>query len=55
MKMKLFLVDDDALYLKSLEIEFLTIGDFEIHLFSTGERCIADLDKNPDLIVLDYH
>ncbi len=54
-KVKLFLVDDDAVFLKSLEIEFLEHADLEIETFSTGELCIAQLDKNPDIIILDYH
>jgi|GEM_PF-2596161 len=29
-KIKIFLVDDDALFLKSLEIDFLENGDFII-------------------------
>lgn len=52
---KLFLVDDDALYLKALEIEFLLHGDFTIHTFATGELCLAHLGLAPDFIVLDYH
>ncbi len=54
-KIKLFLVDDDALYLKSLEIEFLEHADFYIQTFSSGELCIEHLSQNPDVIVLDYH
>lgn len=54
-KIKLFLVDDDALFLKSLEIEFLEHADFIIETFPTGELCIANLSQNPDVIVLDYH
>lgn len=54
-KIKLFLVDDDALFLKSLEIDFMESGDFEIETFSTGERCLANLSNNPDVIILDYH
>lgn len=54
-KIKLFLVDDDALFLKSLEIEFLQRADFEIETFATGELCIEKLAKNPDVIILDYH
>ena len=54
-KIKIFLVDDDALLLKSLAIEFLENGDFEIATFSTGEKCIEKLSENPDVIVLDYH
>ncbi|HKO76557.1 MAG TPA: response regulator [Flavobacterium sp.] len=54
-KIKLFLVDDDALFLKSLEIEFLDHADFEIETYSTGELCLANLSNKPDVIILDYH
>lgn len=54
-KIKLFLVDDDALFLKSLEIQFLDTADFDIETFPTGELCIENLHKNPDVIILDYH
>lgn len=54
-KIKLFLVDDDAVFLKALEIEFLHHGDFDIETFPTGELCIESLSKMPDVIVLDYH
>ena len=53
-KIKLFLVDDDALYLKLLEIEFLEKGDFEIETYATGELCIQNLSHNPDVVILDY-
>ncbi len=52
---KLFLVDDDALFLKSLEIEFLQNADFTIETYATGELCMACLSHNPDVIILDYH
>ena len=52
---KLFLVDDDALFLKSLEIEFLQHADFTIETFVTGELCMEHLSSNPDVIILDYH
>ena len=54
-KIRLFLVDDDAVFLKSLEIEFLEHADFIIETFSTGELCIKNLNHNPDVIILDYH
>lgn len=53
-KIKLFLVDDDALFLKSLEIEFLQSSDFAIETYPTGELCIANLSHNPDVLILDY-
>jgi two-component system, OmpR family, response regulator len=54
-KIRLFLVDDDAVFLKSLEIDFLQNGDFEIETYPTGERCIENLTHIPDVIILDYH
>jgi two-component system, OmpR family, response regulator len=54
-KIKLFLVDDDAVFLKSLEIEFLQHADFVIETYATGELCVANLSHNPDVIILDYH
>ncbi len=54
-KIKLFLVDDDAVFLKSLEIDFLNQADFDIETYSTGEFCMANLSHNPDVIILDYH
>lgn len=59
---RIFLVDDDALFLKSLEIEFTQNSDFNIETFPTGEQCIERLrtsksntSEKPDVIVLDYH
>ncbi len=54
-KLKLFLVDDDAVYLKSLEIEFRQQADFSIETYPTGELCISYLSHAPDVIILDYH
>lgn len=59
-KIKLFLVDDDALFLKSLEIEFTEHADFTedeytIETYATGELCIENLSHEPDVIILDYH
>jgi len=53
-KIKLFLIDDDAVFLKSLEIEFLQHADFAIETFATGELCMENLSHNPDVIILDY-
>ena len=54
-RIKLFLVDDDAMYLKLLEIEFTEYADFDIRTFATGELCLAELSLNPDVIILDYY
>jgi DNA-binding NarL/FixJ family response regulator len=54
-KIHLFLVDDDALFLKSLEIEFHHHTDFTVETFATGELCVENLSHDPDVIILDYH
>lgn len=54
-QIKIFLVDDDAVFLKLQEIEFLAHADFSIETFASGELCLEHLDANPDVIVLDYH
>ena len=54
-KLTIFLVDDDSVFLKSLEIEFLHNTDFVVKTFPTGELCLASLSLNPNVIILDYH
>ena len=54
-KIKLFLVDDDTVFLKSLELEFLNHTDFTVETFITGELCLENLSHKPDVIILDYH
>lgn len=51
----LFLVDDDALFLKSLEIDFLEQSKFVVETFSTGELCVENLSRKPHVIILDYN
>jgi len=53
-KIKIFLVDDDAVYLKLLEIEFRAHGDMDIETYANGDECLAHLNNNPDIIILDY-
>lgn len=51
---KMFLVDDDAVFLKLLEFEFQQMNEFVIETYDTGELCIEHLSNNPDVIILDY-
>ena len=53
-KIKIFLVDDDVVFLRLLEIQFIESGDFEIETYSTGELCVENLSHKPDVIILDY-
>jgi DNA-binding NtrC family response regulator len=54
-KILLFLVDDDALFLKSLEIDFTDNTESVIKTFPTGELCLENISQNPDVIILDYY
>jgi DNA-binding NtrC family response regulator len=54
-KILLFLVDDDVLFLKSLQIEFTQNTDSDIQTYVTGELCLESISQNPDVIILDYH
>ncbi len=54
-KIKIFLVDDDAVFLKLLEIEFRQQAEFVVETYPTGELCMANIAHRPDMIILDYH
>jgi len=54
-KILIFLVDDDALFLKYLENEFTQNTESAIKTFPTGEFCLENLSENPDVVVLDYY
>lgn len=53
-QVKIFLVDDDALLLRALEIEFLEKTDYLIETYATGELCLSNLSNNPSVVILDY-
>jgi len=54
-KILLFLVDDDALFLKSLEIEFADNTQSVLKTYATGELCLENISQNPDVVILDYY
>jgi len=54
-KILLFLVDDDALFLKSLEIEFGDNTQSVLQTYATGELCLENISQNPDVVILDYY
>lgn len=52
---KIFLVDDDLMQTSLMKAHLESKYNLEIHVFHTGEECLAKLNENPDYIVLDYH
>lgn len=54
-KILIYIVDDDPLFLKALEIEFTDNTKSSVRTFSTGEECLENLNQIPDIIILDYY
>lgn len=54
-KIIIFFVDDNALYLKNLEMTFRSKMYYDIRTFATAELCLEALSENPGLIILDYY
>ena len=54
-KIKVFIVDDDDLFLKALVIQFRENPIYEVVTFATGERCVEEIHNTPDIVILDYH
>lgn len=50
----IFIVDDDKVILNLLEYTFKSREGYEVKTFSSGEDCLAHLELNPDIIVLDH-
>lgn len=52
----IFIVEDNPVYAKMLEV-FIK-SNFpetkEVKIFPVGEVCLMELDRNPDVIIIDY-
>lgn len=56
-EISVFLVDDDEMFIGALQ-QFLSdniSAPLHIEIFPTGEACLKEIDKNPAIVVLDYH
>lgn len=51
---KIFVVEDDDWYNRLLVHQLSLNPDYEIESFTTGKACIDNLDKEPDVVTLDY-
>lgn len=51
---KIFVVEDDDWYNRLLVHNLSLIPDYEIESFSNGEDCLRNLNKEPDVVTLDY-
>lgn len=51
----IFIVDDNEMFTQMLSDHLLEKPKFKVSIFNTGEECIENLFKNPDLVILDYY
>ena len=51
---KIFVVEDDEWYRKLLVHNLSLNPDYDIESFANGKDCLSNLNKNPDVITLDY-
>ncbi len=49
----IFIVDDDP-FINMLVVKRFTTEGYKMEAFESGEDCLKSMNKNPDLIILDY-
>jgi two-component system, OmpR family, response regulator len=49
----IYVVDDDP-FINTLVVKRFTSEGYHLEAFESGEDCIKEINKNPDLIILDY-
>jgi two-component system OmpR family response regulator len=52
---KIFLVDDDEVFLMILRRHLEMKKKFQVYSFNSGEACMEQLHEHPDIIILDYN
>jgi two-component system, OmpR family, response regulator len=52
-KKLIYIVDDDP-FINMLVVKRFTGEGYNLEAFESGEDCLKELGKNPDLIILDY-
>lgn len=50
----IFIVEDDPWYGKFLQHHLSLNPDYDVQLFENGKDCIQNLNKNPNIICIDY-
>lgn len=50
----IFVVDDDP-FITQLIVKRFNSDEFLVEPYEYGEECLSALEKNPDLIILDYY
>lgn len=53
--LKIFVVEDNIVYLNLLKKYLLSIGCEDVSTYENGEGCLGDLHLKPNVIFLDYY
>lgn len=53
-KVKIFIVDDDVLYLNILKKHLMNMTFTDLQSFTNGTECVRNLKEQPDIVFLDY-
>lgn len=53
-KLKLIYIVDDDPFINMLIVKRFTAEGYKIEAFESGEACLKAMNRNPDLIILDY-
>jgi len=53
--LKIFIVEDDVVYLNLFEKYLLSIGFDDVTSFESGLDCLNHVEEQPDIVFLDYY
>ena len=53
-KSVIFIVEDDAAFNKLISTYIKSKSEYEVYSYLSGEDCLEKINKNPDLILMDY-
>jgi DNA-binding NtrC family response regulator len=51
----IFIVDDDNMQAMMLQDYLSKYSTFKVEIFNSGEDCLANMDRKPQIIFLDYY
>jgi len=52
---KIFLIDDDELFSKVIQLALEENDSYDVSFFSTGEQFLECIDQYPDVVIIDYN
>jgi two-component system, OmpR family, response regulator len=54
-KRKLFIVEDDPIFIEMLRDFMTTRPQWEPVFFPNGEECVKEAYQDPEMVIIDYH